>query len=149
MSTTPTDDTIVSEITINAPAARVFAALTDPQQRLQWWRAGGRFTPEHAESDLRPGGTWLLSFDSGGHPASVRGTYRRIEAPRLLEFTWLPSWDNGVTETLVRVDLAERDGVTTVRLTHSGFKSDEARARHRGWPELLESLRAYIEPLSS
>jgi len=145
VSTTPTDDAIVSEITIKAPAARVFAAFADPQQRLQWWRAGGRFTPQHAESDLRAGGSFLMQFDSGGHPASIRGIYRRVDAPRLLEFTWLPSWDDGAAATIVLLELTEHDGVTTVRLTHSGFKSDESRARHRGWPELLQSLRAYVE----
>ncbi len=30
-------DTIVKEININAPAARVFEALSDPSQRLKWW----------------------------------------------------------------------------------------------------------------
>lgn len=145
MSATPSTNTIVSEITIRATATRVFAALTEPQQRLHWWTAGGRFKALDARSDLRPGGEWMMTFDSGGHPASVRGVYRRVEAPMLLEFTWLPSWDPQATETLVCVELDERDGITTVRLTHSGFANDEARARHKGWPELLAALRGYVE----
>lgn len=143
--TTPSTNTIVSEITIRAAAARVFAALTEPQQRLRWWTAGGRFKALDSQSDLRPGGAWMMAFDSGGEPASIRGVYRRIDAPHLLEFTWLPSWDPQATETLVRIELDERDGVTTVRLIHSGFANDGARARHKGWPELLESLRGFAE----
>jgi uncharacterized protein YndB with AHSA1/START domain len=57
--------------------------------------------------------------------------YRMIERPRVLAFTWLPSWDEEATETLVRFDLDERDGVTRVRLTHSGFATEGSRAPSR------------------
>jgi hypothetical protein len=53
----------------------------------------------------------------------------------------IPSWQEGELETLVRFELEEKDGVTTVRLTHSGL-TDSTRAQHRGWPEVLEWLRA-------
>jgi uncharacterized protein YndB with AHSA1/START domain len=49
-------DMIVGEITIRAPAKRVFEALTNPDQRAKWWGAEGRFQATHMESDLRPGG---------------------------------------------------------------------------------------------
>ncbi len=45
----------------------------------------------------------------------------------------------------MRVDLEERDGVTTVRLTHSGLADERSRASHRGWPDILAWLRAYVE----
>jgi uncharacterized protein YndB with AHSA1/START domain len=145
MSTAPPPGTIVSEIEIAAPAAAVFAALTDPQQRLRWWTAGGRFTPVDMQSDLRPGGAWSMRFDSNGRPTSIAGTYRAVEPPHLVEFTWLPSFAAGTGETLVRIELREEGGRTHVRLIHSGFASDEARASHRGWPELLAALRGYCE----
>ena len=145
MSTAPAPGTIVSEIEIAAPAATVFAAFTDPEQRLRWWTAGGRFTPLEMESDLRRGGAWSMRFDSNGRPTSIAGTYRRVEPPHLVEFTWLPSFAAGTGETVVRIELREQNGRTTVRLTHSGFASEEARASHRGWPELLAALRAYCE----
>ena len=63
----------------------------------------------------------------------------------MLAFTWRPSWDETATETLVRFDLEERDGVTTVRLTHSGFASQVSRDRHQGWPQILSWLRGYAE----
>ena len=40
--------------------------------------------------------------------------------------------------------IAER-GVTTVRLTHSGFKSEGSRSRHQGWPQILTWLRDFAE----
>ncbi len=139
-------DTISQEIQIRAPADRVFEALTNPDQRVRWWTAGGRFQATHMESDLRPGGRWMMKgIGVGGKPFRVDGEYRHIERPRVLVFTWRPGWQGDETETLVRIDLGEENGITTVRLTHSGLTSEAARASHRGWPELLGSLQAYVE----
>jgi uncharacterized protein YndB with AHSA1/START domain len=77
--------------------------------------------------------------------ATVKGEYRQIERPSLLVFTWLPSWQEEVTESMVRFDLEEKNGVTTVRLTHSGLATDSSRASHKGWPEILSWLQAYVE----
>jgi hypothetical protein len=53
-TTTCSVDAIVQEITIKAPAARVFEALTDLTQRMKWWGQEGRFETTNAESDRRP-----------------------------------------------------------------------------------------------
>ena len=82
-TTTPSVDAIVQEITIKAPAARVFEALVDPAQRMQWWGQVGRFETTNAESDLRPGGRWLMSGMGMGRPFKVEGVYRVVEPPRL------------------------------------------------------------------
>jgi uncharacterized protein YndB with AHSA1/START domain len=146
MSSTNTIDAIVVETTINATAERIFEALTDPAQRVAWWGMKGRFETEHMESDLRAGGRWTMSgIGMGGKPFEVHGVYRVIEPPRALAFTWLPDWDAEATETLVRFDLNERDGVTTVRLTHSDFASESSRTRHQGWPQILSWLKGYAE----
>ena len=63
----------------------------------------------------------------------------------LLVFTWLPDWQGDATESLVRFDLEEANGVTTVRLTHSGLVSETSRESHKGWPQILAWLRAYVE----
>ncbi len=140
-------DTIVQEVTINAPAERIFEALTTPAERLKWWwRAEGRFQVTHVESDLRPGGKWMMrGIGVGEKPLTVTGEYRKIERPRLLVFSWLPDWQEDATETFVRWDLEESSGVTTVRLTHSGFTSESSRASYRGWPQVLRGLQTYIE----
>lgn len=146
-STTTAPDTIVQEITINAPAARVFEAFANPFERVKWWGADeSRFRTTHMESDLRPGGRWAMSGKrQDGQPFSVKGEYRAVERPTLLVFTWLPSWQGDATESLVRVEFAESDGATHVRLTHSGLTSEPSRTSHRGWPQILAWLRAYVE----
>ena len=145
MNHSSSDDTLTLEVTIRAPAERVFTALTDPEERVKWWGTAGRFETQHMQSDLRPGGSWLMSGSGvGGRPFTIRGVYREIERPRLLSFTWVPSWQSGELETLVRFELEERDGLTTVRLTHSGL-TESTRAQHRGWPDVLGWLKAHAE----
>ena len=146
MNPTGTSNTIVEEVQIRATAERVFEALTNPDQRVQWWTAGGRFRATHMQSDVRPGGRWMMrGIGVGDKPFCVDGEYRDVERPRLLVFTWRPDWRGDATETMVQVDLEEKDGITMVRLMHSGLTSESARASHRGWPELLTSLQMYVE----
>jgi uncharacterized protein YndB with AHSA1/START domain len=146
MNSTIASDTIVKEIAIKASVERVFEALTNPEQRLKWWGAEGQYRGTHMESDLRPGGRWMTrGIGRGGKPFTVCGEYREIVRPRVLVFTWLPDWDADATETLVRFDLEEKDGITTVRLTHSGLTSESARAGHQGWPQVLGWLQAFVE----
>ena len=146
MSPTSANETIVQEITIHARAERVFQALTDPAERVKWWGAEGRFQTTQMESDLRPGGKWLMRGNGvGGRPFTVKGEYRQVEPPRLLVFTWLPDWQGDTTETVVRFDLSENNGVTTVRLTQSGLTTEISRLSHKGWPEILLWLQKYSE----
>jgi uncharacterized protein YndB with AHSA1/START domain len=109
-----------------------------------WWGTEGRFQTTHVESDLRVGGKWSMSGTGFGRPFTVKGEYRAIESPHVLAFTWLPDWQPNPTETLVRFDLTEKDGLTTVRLTHSGLTPEGLEA-HAGWPRLLAQLRNYVE----
>jgi uncharacterized protein YndB with AHSA1/START domain len=138
--------TITEEIRIEAHADQVFVALTSPEERVKWWGTEGRFKTTHMESDLRPGGRWLMrGIGIGGKPFTVQVEYREIKRPHLLAFTWLPSWQDDALESLVRFDLEEKNGVTLVRLTHSGLRTESARTQHRGWPDILSWLRTYLE----
>lgn len=144
MTTAVATRTIVQEVTINAPAARVFEALTSPEQRTQWWGRDGRFQTTHVESDLKVGGKFKMAGTAFGRPFTVTGEYRTIEPPRVLAFTWLPSWQTDASITLVRFDLSETDDVTTVRLTHAGLTPEGLEA-HQGWAQILARLQTFAE----
>ena len=121
-----TSDTIVQEVVIRRPAEKIFEAVTNPDELMKWWRVEGKFRVIHMESDLRPGGKWKMRLVGGhGTETVVVGEYRTIERPRLLIFTWIRE---DAIETLVRWELHERDGVTTVRVTHSGLTTESLRA---------------------
>jgi len=146
MNPVAANDPIVQEITIRGTAEQIFRALTDPEERLKWWGGpGSRFKLTGFASDLRPGGKWIMHAESLGRAVTIRGEYREIDPPRLLVFTWLPDWYENATESLVRWDLEEHDGVTRVRLTHSGLLTEAARENHRGWTQIVGWLKEYIE----
>lgn len=149
MNPTALNDTIVQEITIQAPAEEIFDALTNPQRLVQWWNVPGRFQMTHLESDLRPGGKRIMRGSGYGKPVTITGEYREIERPRLLVFTWLPDWQGDAVESVVRFEFEEKDGLTKVRLTHSGLTSEKSRESHRGWPQILAILQAHAERRSS
>jgi uncharacterized protein YndB with AHSA1/START domain len=146
----PSIGPIVEEITIDASAERVFEALISPEERVKWWGAEGSFQTTHMESDLRPGGRWAMrGLRMNGQPFTITGEYREITRPRLLVFTWLPDWQGKAETSLVRIDLDENNGMTTVRLTHSGLTVEALRTGHRGWPQILAWLRAHAERLET
>lgn len=142
------DDRIVQEVTIKAPAERIFAALTRPAELLKWWASEGKFQIVHAECDLQPGGKWRMRVAGRcaeeSSESTVYGEYRAIEPPRLLTHTWIRE-NEDYPETLVRWDLEEKDGYTTVRVTHSGLVTESLRARNSGWPLIVKLLEAYME----
>jgi uncharacterized protein YndB with AHSA1/START domain len=144
MNQTTANETIVEEITIKGSAERIFEALADPKQRLMWWGVKGVYESTEMDSDLRIGGKWIMKGFARGNPFSCHGEYKRIDRPRLLEFTWNPSWQADKLESLVRFDMDEKEGIVTVRVTHSGL-SPAARDAHKGWPQILSWLKTYVE----
>ena len=79
---------------------------------------------------------------------SVHGEYRAIDPPRLLIFTWIRDEEHH-PETLVRWDLEETEGLTTVRVTHSGLTSERLRTRNSGWSLIVSLLQVYVEKLTA
>lgn len=149
MSIAKLQEKIVESIAIEAPIAVVYAALTTPEQLTQWW-GDETHRATTMSADLRPGGAWKIAGTRGdGGPFSVSGIYRIVEAPSRLEFTWNHDWADesdpaALDETVVRYDLAERDGITHLTVTHSGFTSLEDRNDHaRGWKSVLSWARAF------
>lgn len=141
------DDKIVQEVVIKAPAERIFRALTKPDELLNWWCAEGKFKVVNAECDLQPGGRWRMKVTGAGAEASsstVFGQYQTIEPPHLLTYTWIRE-NEDLPETLVRWDLEEKNGYTTVRVTHSGLITENLRKRNNGWPLIVTLLSAYID----
>jgi uncharacterized protein YndB with AHSA1/START domain len=143
MTPAESPDSIALQIVIQASADRIFAAIANPLERVKWWGVAGQFQATSMESDLRPGGAWLMrGIGNGGQPFKIQGEYRIVQPPDVLEFTWQPDWEE--PSTVVRFELREQNGATTVRLTHSGFQSPASRERYQGWPWLLSLLQTFV-----
>ncbi len=142
----PPRDEIVAEIRIAAPPERVFRALVDPSQVVQWWGQAGIYRCTKFETDLRMGGKWRsLGIDGDGRQFEVAGEYLEVDPPRLLCSTWRATWTGNV-ETRVRWELEPLESGTLVRIRHSGFAAHPELAQaYRGWPRMLSWLQALLE----
>lgn len=143
---TPDADAIISEIHIAARPERVFEALIDPAQVVQWWGQIGVFRGTEFQCDLRVGGKWrLVGLDGQDRNFEITGEYLQVDPPRLLVQSWAATW-TGTIQTTVRWELEATSQGTLVRITHSGFAAHPELAQsYRGWPRLLGWLQALIE----
>ena len=136
-------DEVRRELEIRAPRARVWEALTEPNQLLQW------FPTKRAEIDLRPGGDAVLEWDEAKGEAVVDV----VEPPGRFVFRWRPE-GLGRPFTTVSFTLEELDGgaSTRVQLVESGFASlpdqieiQSQKGNDEGWAHELQELKEYLE----
>lgn len=131
---------------VSTSAEAVFRAWTEPDEIEKWWAPEGMSVP-FVEVDLKIGGVYRLGLQRpDADPFYATGIYREIQRPRRLVFTW--RWEPDMMkagETLVTIELQEKDGKTEVVLTHERFPSAEVRDEHRqGWTQCLERLGGSI-----
>jgi uncharacterized protein YndB with AHSA1/START domain len=134
-------ETLAIERTFEAPAARVFEAWTSEEVLRRWFHANAAWDTPLAEVDLRVGGAVRVVMRDPAEDREIGGGghYTEIDPPRRLAFTWV--WDEDGRETLIELDFAETDGLTTVRLTHSGLLDVAAVRDHDdGWVKCLANL---------
>jgi hypothetical protein len=73
------------------------------------------------------------------------GRFTKIDRPRRLEHTWVSEYTRGL-ESIVAIDLLERDGKTEFILRHSGLPDDEMGHRHEaGWDWILSDFASQFE----
>jgi uncharacterized protein YndB with AHSA1/START domain len=149
MTTKPADKTSLEiKRFINAPRERVYRAWTDPEQLKEWWGPEGVRTRKF-EADARVGGKyrWDL-FNQEGEEMTCRGEYRELQPGKKIVFTW--KWDEDEVwdkhgESIVTIELSDRDGGTEVRLIHEKLPSAESRDRHNeGWSSVLDRLDKFF-----
>ena len=149
---TPDQDAVVSEIEIAAPPKRVFQALIDRDQALQWG-SNEAFEMASWEMDARPGGKWrfvsrALRGQGAGREMEHHGEIIEIDPPSLLMYSWYASWhENPTARTVVRWDLSPTKSGTHLKVTHSGLLPipGACQGYSQGWPGLVQSLKNVLE----
>jgi uncharacterized protein YndB with AHSA1/START domain len=128
---------IVKELTVRAPAGRVWAALADSTAIAEW------MDDESAHIDPRPGGA--CTFFGG----STTGHVVLAEAPRRLEYTWRQAeWPAEWADSKVSWELAAAGAKSTrLKLRHSDFPNEAELASHEeGWDVYwLKPMTDYLE----
>lgn len=127
---------------------RVFRAWSDAEHVRPWWGPAD-FTATQFENDFREGGEWrAVIVGPDGQPLGQSGRYTRIEAHKLIAFTF--RWEEDeAPETDVTVEFASDNGKTLVTFRQSPFKDDQSRDSHEeGWRECLDRLGAQLRGAS-
>ncbi len=103
--------------------ARVWAALTEPDQVREW----APFVPDR---DLGRSGDATLTMVDGDARDDVASTVRRAEPPRLLEYTW--------GSDLLRWELAPHGAGTLLTLRHTVADREMLAKVGAGWHLCLD-----------
>ncbi len=129
----------------NAPREAVFRAWTDAKALASWFGPDGTRTRK-VEIDPRPGGRFSLEMYESDSVYPASGVYRELTPPERLVFSWV--WGNGELkglETVVTVELREKDGGTELTLLHEGLPTDVARGKHEGgWVSSFDCLERFL-----
>jgi uncharacterized protein YndB with AHSA1/START domain len=124
-------ETYRTSILIAAPPDVVFDHFVVPDLLVRWMG-------DWARLEARDGG--LFAVDING--VVIRGTFVRIERPRLLEIAWGEAGNEamppGATRLLLR--LTPTDDGTLLELEHHGLVVTEAKKHAVGWPHFLGRL---------
>ena len=130
------DENVRFERLLAASPSEVWAYLTDSGLLSEWLGAG--------EIEAKPGGKVFLR---PGGPV-IRGTVLECEAPRLISFTWnvymIDSDDPITPESVLRFELAERDGKTALRLSQGPVVPAMLSTTAAGWHTILDILAAHV-----
>lgn len=136
--------TAEASIEIAAPAARVWAALTDPTLVKQYFFGTELVTDWKVGSRIAFRGVWEgKTYEDGG-------TVLAFEPQQRLAYTY---WSNfsglpDIEENRQRVEqrVREQDGKTTVTVTQDNLPDDEARQHSSAnWAVVLGQLKALVE----
>ena len=123
------------------PIDAVWAALTDPAQRTEWFG--------QTQIEPRQGGTIETDPDDPPVPVEMkhmRGTILAWDPPRLLEHEW---YQQIVGHGVVRYDLVPDGNETILTFTHRGLSTANAKGFIPGTHAYFDRLAAYLaeEPI--
>ena len=136
--------TAKATITINAPAAKVWQALTTPEMMKQYLFGAEVVTDWKVGSSIIYKGVWE------GKPFEDKGKILKFKPEKLLVSThWSPL--SGVPDSpenyhTVTYELSVQDGGTRVTLTQDNNATEEEKAHsEQNWKMVLDGLKKLLE----
>ncbi len=124
---------------IAASPEELFDAWLDPESLGTWLKPGG-IRETRAETDPREGGQFRIVMVEDESSSVHSGTYRVIDRPRRLVFTWA-SRATQFRDSIVTVTFEPSGAGTVVEIHQIGLPSKEEQGWHRsGWTDALGEL---------
>lgn len=134
----------------HATAEEVYDAWLDEEDVRSWMREalatfGLAADIRRIEIDAREGGRYFFTDMRDGEEARHWGTYRKLERPRLIEFTWFTSEEEERQgSSVVRIEIAPHVTGCSVVLTHAmdaAYTEYLGQTAH-GWETMLKAIDA-------
>ena len=131
-------------ITINAPAARVWEALTKPDLIKQW------FFGVDTQTDWKVGSPIVHKGEFQGKPYEDKGKIVRFEPGKVLEHThWSAGSklaDSPENYQHVTYSLNEQNGKTELTITEVNLPSEEVKEMsEKSWKMVMGALKKLLE----
>ena len=128
--------------TIDAPAARVWKALTDAEtiKEFMWGT--------NAKSDFRKGSALTFEGVWEGKPYHEKGTILEIEKEKLMKYTYLSAGleDKPENYAVITYELSATNTQTRMTVTQEGARDEKALEHSReGWKSILGNLKKVVE----
>jgi len=138
-----TSQTVVIHKILPASREAVFDAWLDAAG-MREWMCPGAVTSSDVTLEPRVGGHFRIVMWGPEGQVVNTGEYRVLERPAKLEFTWISErW--GGQETLVTVELHQRDAKCELVLTHRRFPIGHSTLQlEKGWGEILGKLAGSV-----
>jgi uncharacterized protein YndB with AHSA1/START domain len=138
------DHVATAEVEIDASRARVWAALTDPEQ-IEQYMFGSRVV-----TDWKLGSPIVWKGEYEGKHYEDRGEIVEIEPERRLKMTHFSPLsgqeDRPENYHTLLYELEEREGRTRVSLSQDNNDSEEAAEHSRAnWEKMLAGLKQVVE----
>jgi len=144
----PTDISSSTSIILDAPAPRVWEALTTPELIKEW------FFGVETETDWTEGSSIVHRGEYQGEPYEDKGTIVRIVPERMIVHThWSPVSglpDRAENYQEVAWTLANENGQTKLTVSEVNLPSEEAKAAsEQGWRTALSGLKNLFQVTQS
>jgi uncharacterized protein YndB with AHSA1/START domain len=134
----------MASVTINAPADKVWNALTQPAQRKKW------FFGVDTKTDWKVGSPIVHSGEFNGKPYTDKGVVKELEPRKRLVHTHWSSMsgrpDQPENYETITYTLREQNGATEVAVAEDNVASDEQRkTSEKMWSGALAELKKVTE----
>jgi uncharacterized protein YndB with AHSA1/START domain len=137
-------ESLNTSITINAPAARVWQALTDPKIVKQY------FFGTNVKSDWKKGSPIIWEGEWEGKTYQDTGTILEIEPGKYVKYNYWSSMSGTENKpenyANITYSLSEKDGKTVLTITQDNIKNKESKEHsEQNWKSVFGKMREMIE----
>lgn len=131
---------VIIERTFNGPVELVWEIWTEPEYILQWFGGDPNGTVLTAVNDVKPGGTFRISFnDSDGTMHTAFGKYLEVVKHSILKYTWEWQSEPGHVSD-VWVVFEPMGDQSKITLTHFNLSPESAHGYHAGWNNAIDKI---------